>query len=98
MEPTDLIERIQLALKANNNKLSPDFIGSLVLEGEVKHFQLTPTMRVCVITLPSGHEVLGKAQVLDPANDVESIGQAVAYDNAVNELWMSIGSIAKAVL
>lgn len=45
-----------------------------------------------------GHEVLGLAQVLDSANDVEEIGNAVALANAKNSLWPVIGSIAKVLL
>ena len=52
-------------------------------------------MRICIITVPSGHEVLGVAQVLDINNDVESLGNSVALQNATNELWRTLGSIAK---
>lgn len=94
----DIIANTKQALSENGNKLSPEYIDSLVTDSDIQHFQLTPTLRVCVITLPSGHEVLGKAQVLDPANDVEAIGQSVAYTNAVNEIWFQVGAIAKALL
>lgn len=94
----DLLSEVKTELERNDNKISPNFIGELVLKSTQKHFQLTSTMRVCVLTLPSGHEVLGKAQVLDPANDIESIGNAVARDNAINEIWAQVGSIAKALI
>lgn len=94
----NIIANVTEALAENNNKLSPEYIDSLVSRAEIEYFQLTPTMRVCVITLESGHEVLGKAQVLDAKNDDAEIGNQVAYGNAVNELWGQIGSIAKAVL
>ena len=52
-------------------------------------------MRLCIITLSTGHEVLGKAQVLSAANDIEQIGNQVALTNATNEIWTLVGSIAK---
>ena len=94
----NIIDNVKEALAENNNKLSPEYINSLVSLAEIEYFQLTPTMRVCVITLESGHEVLGVARVLDAKNDEAEIGNRVAYENAVNELWGQIGSIAKAVL
>ena len=82
-------------LEMNSNKISPTFINNIVAQSNVQYFHLTPNMRVCVITLPTGHEVLGKAQVLDTANDVETIGNSVALTNATNEIWTLVGSIAK---
>lgn len=82
-------------LSSNSNRISPTFINSIVSQSTIQYFQLTPNMRVCVITLPTGHEVLGKAQVLDVANDVEEIGNRVALTNATNELWALVGAIAK---
>lgn len=82
-------------LAANSNRISPILINNIVAQSTVQYFHLTPNMRVCVITLPTGHEVLGKAQVLDSTNDVEAIGNSVALTNATNEIWTLVGSIAK---
>ena len=82
-------------LAANSNRISPTLINNIVAQSNVQYFHLTPNMRVCVITLPTGHEVLGKAQVLDSANDVESLGNSVALTNATNEIRTLVGSIAK---
>lgn len=90
-----LQEAIIDELKEKNNRISSTFINNIAEKSEVKYFQLTPNMRVCTITLPTGHEVLGKAQVLDSNNDVEEIGNRIAYVNAVNEIWTLVGAIAK---
>lgn len=82
-------------LVANNNKLSKTFIDSIVATASVTYLKPTSNMRLCVLTLPTGHEVLGKAQVLDAINDNEELGNQVAYNNAVNELWSLCGAIAK---
>lgn len=91
----DIIENVKEALAENNNKLSVEYINSVIACSDILYLNPTPTMRLCIITLPSGHEVLGKAQVLDPTNDVEAIGNQVAYTNAVSEVWMTLGNIAK---
>ena len=91
----DLQQLIIDELDGNSNKISPTLINNIVAQSNVQYFHLTPNMRVCVITLPTGHEVLGKAQVLDVDNDVETIGNSVALTNATNEIWTLVGSIAK---
>lgn len=82
-------------LVENNNKLSKAFIDSIASTASVNYSRPTPNMRICVLTLPTGHEILGKAQVLDESNDIEELGNQVAYNNAVNELWSLCGTIAK---
>ena len=85
---------VHQAIANNGGKLPISFINEEVDNATVIHTQLTPNMRVCVIRLESGHEVIGVAQVLDAANDVETIGQEVAFTNAKNELWKVFGAIA----
>jgi len=82
-------------LAENSNKISPLFINNIVAQSSIQYLKPTPNMRLCIITLPTGHEVLGKAQVLDASNDVEQLGNSVALTNATNELWALVGSIAK---
>lgn len=82
-------------LEENSNKISSTFIDNIVANSSVQYLHPTPNMRLCIITLPTGHEVLGKAQVLDADNDDESIGNLVALRNATNEIWTLVGSIAK---
>ena len=93
-----LSDDIQAELSRNNGKLSVDFINLQAERATTTYLHPTPNMRLCIIHLPeTGHEVLGVAQVLDVANDVEAIGNNVAYDRAVNELWSVFGNIAKAL-
>ena len=91
----DLQQMIIDELTENSNKISPKFINNLVGMSSVQYLHPTPNMRLCIITLPTGHEVLGKAQVLDASNDDEDIGNKVALTNATNEIWALVGSIAK---
>lgn len=91
----DIIENVKEALAENNNKLSPEYINSVISCSDILYLNPTPNMRLCIITLPSGHEVIGVAQVLDAANDIPEFGNQVAYSNAVTEVWKALGSIAK---
>lgn len=95
----NLPELIKKELIKNSGKLSPTFIESIANHPDIKitHAQLTPNTRVCVVTLPSGHDLVGYAQVIDAKNDIESIGQEVAYKNAIGQLWSVCGTIAKVV-
>lgn len=96
MEPWALYHEVKEAVASNNGKLPAAFIDKQVEAGTTTYTHLTPNMRVCVIRLQSGHEVIGVAQVLDSNNDVEEIGNSVAFTNAKNELWKVFGAIALA--
>lgn len=97
MKP-NLIENIRELLSETDGKLTPEYIDSLVAMADVIYLNPTPNTRICIITLASGHEVVGVAQVLDSKNDVPEIGNQIAYKNAVDQLWPAIGSIAKAIM
>ncbi len=94
-----LIDRLTSELRVNDNKISKYFLDQEIAnrKTEILFDQLTPSMRTCVIKLSTGHEVIGYAQVLDATNDVEAMGNEVAFENAKNELWKVYGSIAKAI-
>jgi hypothetical protein len=92
-----LADNIKAQLDTNNGKISYDFIKNLADNADVIYLNPTPRTRICVMTIYSGHEVVGYARVLDPKNDVEKIGNEVAFENAMNELWNICGSIALVV-
>ena len=91
----NLQQLINEELSSNSNKLSPDFILDIFNQSKLSYTQLSPNTRVCLLTLPAGHEIVGIAQVLDAANDVEAIGNQVAMSNATEQLWKLCGTIAK---
>jgi len=92
-----VLKEVQYEVDSNCGKISYAFIEAQVAKSVVHHQQLTPNMRVCVITLQSGHEVIGVAQVLDAINDAEEMGQKIAKDRAIDELWKVFGAMAKAI-
>ena len=79
-------------------KLSPDFINQLTVNAVKIYLHPTPTMRICILQLTTGHEVYGVAQVLREQNDNASLGNKIAFDNAKDEIWSTMGAIAKALL
>lgn len=91
---------IKRELEKNGNKLSKDFVDSILNDPSVTvmHSELMGNTRFCVIILPSGHNLVGYAQVLDAKNDDQLIGQEVAYNNAADQAWSVLGAIAKEVL
>ena len=78
-------------------KISFDFINDLTNDSEKIYLHPTPNMRICILKLKSGHEVYGVAQVLDANNDIEEVGNKIAFDRARDELWQVVGAIAKAL-
>ncbi len=90
-----LARRLKKALDANDGKIPVEFLQEKIKHTKITHHQMTPNTRVCVITTLSGHDVVGYAQVLDSKNDVEEIGQQIAYQRAADEPWSVFGSIAK---
>jgi len=92
-----LADAIKAQLKENGGKISSEFIDNLAEHADCTWLHPTPRTRICVLTLYSGHEIVGKAQVLDPANDVKEIGKEVAFNNAKGQLWQLCGNIALVV-
>ena len=94
-----LLTRLGTELE-NNNKVSEAFIEAELASPHtvVEHGIIGDSCRVCVITLPGGHKLVGHALVLDPVNDDEIIGQSVAYKNASEKIWETYGAVAKALM
>lgn len=90
-----IVKELKKAMDSNDGKIPFSFIEEQADKAKKTFARLTPNTRVCVLTLETGHEVVGVAQVLDSKNDVEDIGNKIALDRAKNELWASFGAIAK---
>ena len=100
MEVTNkFIEGLLKAVDNNGGKIPESFVNYYVYSRDTKisHVQVTPNTRVCVVTLETGHDLIGYSQVLDAKNDVELIGQRIAYENAIDNIWSVFGSIVKAL-
>ncbi len=49
------------------------------------------TLTICVLTLQNGFTVTGQSACADIANYKQDIGERMAYDNAVKEIWKFLG-------
>ena len=65
-------------------KLNINYLKSLVVYTE---FRKEDTFTICTLTTEAGTKLVGTSGVLDPANYDAQIGEKVAYDNALNQLW-----------
>ena len=92
-----VLYEVQRELDENEGSLSHGFIALQADRSDVSYFKLSDNMRVCLIRTPHGAEVLGVSQVLNAENDVEVIGNEVAYNDAFNQLWKVYGAMALAV-
>lgn len=93
----DFIADLKNAMEANGGKIPTSFIEGHLNHPKtmVTHVRPTKNTRVCVITLATGHDLVGYATSIDAKNDVELVGQNVAYNNAKEHIWATFGSIAK---
>lgn len=68
----------------NQTYMSYDELLNLIAKTEFH--QLSETMTVCIITLKSGFDILGKAR-RDPKKHTQVMAQERAYENALDRLW-----------
>ena len=92
-----IVEELKAALTTTNGKIPMWFIEDQARKAKVTYMKLSPNMRVCVMKLPFGAEVLGVAQVLDAKNDVEIIGNETAFADAKSKLWDVFGVLTLAL-
>ncbi len=76
-------------------KLTKEHLESLIAKKEfIRHGE---TLTICVVTLHSGFQLLGQSACIDPANFDATIGEQIAYDDAVEKLWQLEGYHVKAL-
>ena len=95
-----MLDRIRRELEVNDGKLSKTFMDSVLWDKNTKvtHVHPTPNTRICIITLPCGHDLVGFASVLYAKNDDPNVGKSVAYHRAAEQIWSVYGSIAKVLM
>ena len=72
------------------NKITSEYLESLIVN---ETFTVLPSGKVvvCELTLVNGFSVRGDAAVVDPANFVLSVGQAISRKRAVDAMWQLEG-------
>ncbi len=56
---------------------------------------VSPTTTVCALALKNGFTVIGKSGCADPANFNAELGQKIARDDAVRQIWQLEGYLLK---
>ena len=85
-------------LGATHPRVTPeDLKANINVVEYVKHVSPSgQVLRWCVITTQSGYAVTGRPSVsVSSENDKPAIGEKVAYENALHELWPLMGYALK---
>ena len=82
-------------LAANRGKISSSFVEVYSNMCTYEYGQTGDSCRTCVLTTTNGNKIVGHSLVLDPNNDVEEIGNKVAREKCVEQLWSFLGGLAK---
>lgn len=66
-----------------------EVLGSIAQTNYYVHAE--GTLTICVLTLQNGFTVIGESACADIANYKQDIGERIAYDNAVKQIWKFLG-------
>lgn len=75
----------------DNKKLSQEFLESQIDEGKTTYTKIGDRLMHCTLTTKTGFVVTGEALCASADNFDEKTGQAIAYDNAFDKLWLPYG-------
>lgn len=84
-----VISAMALVAALPERKLTKEFLESEIVQISCKRIGSSVTH--CTITTKSGFVFTGESACVDPANYSEVIGSKIAYDNAVDKMWMPYG-------
>jgi hypothetical protein len=74
-----------VSLIGSDFMLTDSFVKSKIKD--IQHYQLGLKTVVCLITLDSGHEVIGSSACIDPLDFNLEKGKELAYANAERNVW-----------
>lgn len=75
----------------DNKKLSQEFLESQIDESKTTYTKIGDRIVHCTLTTKTGFTVTGEAVCISTTNFDEKTGQAIAYDNAFDKLWVPYG-------
>lgn len=78
-------------------KLTQQDIINVIMDEDYYRFPDT-TVTVCCLTLENGYHVIGKSAALDVSNFDQEIGEKVAREDAVRQIWELEGYLLKQYL
>lgn len=83
-------QRLENAIAARSApKVTKDQIEGRI--DSVSYHRLGATTTLCFLALDNGYSVLGHSACVNPQNYDEQIGQSLAYEDAVRQLWPLFG-------
>jgi len=86
---------IKEELDRNGGKLSKEFVENYANKCTYEYGKTGDSCRTCVLTTTNGNKIVENSLVLDPNNDIEEIGNQVAREKCVDQLWSFLGGLAK---
>lgn len=69
------------------NRVTLDQLREKVRRFAFVNPELTPLLTLCVIELENGFVVVGKSAAADPVNFNAELGQKIAYEDALSQVW-----------
>ena len=84
-----VINAIALVAALPGRKLTKEFLESEIIQIDYK--RLGGKITHCTITTKSGFVFTGESACVDPTNYDADIGSKIAYDNALDKMWMPYG-------
>ena len=88
-------DKIEQAIKEAGADVAPritlsDIHGKIEKMDYIHHGLLT----ICVLTLQNGFTVTGESACASPENYNQTVGETIAYENAVEKIWPLEGYLA----
>lgn len=89
-------DKIEQAIKEAGADVAPritlsDIHGKIEKMDYINHGLLT----ICVLTLQNGFTVTGESACASPENYNQTVGETIAYENAVEKIWPLEGYLLK---
>ena len=78
-------------IEIKGTSVTPEEVKNAIKKEEF--VKLGKKITVCHLTLQDGHELIGMSGVVDPSKYNPEIGERIAKENALNEVWRHMGSI-----
>jgi len=74
-------------------KVTRDLIESKIVT--VLYTRASERMTICLLTLANGFEVMGESSCVSAENYNQEIGEKIAYENALNKIWVLEGYLLR---
>jgi len=78
----------ELAARATGRRVTLDDVMNSIIKEDYLYLG---TLTICVLSLWNGFQVTGQSACADPANYKKDIGDRIAKENAVKEIWPLMG-------